>query len=159
MKEQNYKHQIAFSFAQEDIVIAQAIANELTRLNISYYLYTKEITIGKDITAETYRVYYEESLFGLMIISKKYIQKKWSNKEREIMQAVERNTEYPYIIPLRIDDTDVEGLANTVKYWKWNDNPSYIAISIYQLIQRTLNNKKLKKKLSKEEKKIKKEKL
>lgn len=141
MKQKDFEFQIAFSFAQEDLKIAKAIAAELKRLNITYYLYTEELTIGRDITKETFQVYYEKSLFGLMMISENYIRKNWAIKEREIMQAVDRNVDHPYIIPLRLDDTQVEGLSPTVKYWNWDNNPSYIAISIYQLIYDILNDK------------------
>ncbi|WP_456438570.1 TIR domain-containing protein [Psychroserpens sp.] len=146
MKSHNYKYKVALSFATEDFQIAEAISNELDRLQIKNYLYTGENIAGIDIKKKTWQVYQEQSRYALMLISKDYVKKKWANEEREVIQTVHREEGVPYIIPLRLDDTAVEGLANNIAYWEWDGNASYVAISLHQLIynsrkKQTNNNK------------------
>jgi len=135
MEPKKYKYEVALSFATEDINIAETIFNELKRLDISGYLFTEEQNGGMDIKKKTWEVYGQQSMYALMIISKDYVGKKWSGEEREIMQTVRRPDGTPYIIPLRLDLTPVEGLSNNISYWKWEGNASAIAISLYQLIR------------------------
>jgi len=147
----SFKYKIALSFATEDFKIANSISNELSRLHIKHYLFTEEESVGKDLLNETWRVYKKQSMFTLMLITENYVKKRWSGVERQVMQTVNRGKGIPYIIPLRVDNTPVDGLSNNISYWTWNDNPSEIAISIYRLIKVSENTKKKKKKKRKVE--------
>ncbi len=138
MKPENYKYLVALSFATEDAEIAQEISNELNRLQIKNYLYLEENIVGRDIKKKTWEVYREKSMFALMLISKDYVKKKWADEERQAMQTVNRPEGVPYIIPLRLDDTPVEGLSNNIAYWEWQGNASYIAVSLFELVRPAL---------------------
>ena len=136
MSNKKYTYQIALSFAVEDLEIAEEIAKELKRLEISNYIFTQENdNLALNLKAETWRVYREESRFAVMLISKNYVNKKWATEEREIIQTVD-DSRKPYLIPIRIDDTPVPGLTENTIYTPWKKNASYIAISLWRLIKK-----------------------
>lgn len=72
---------------------------------------------GKDLAAFFDRVYRKESRFCVMFVSNRYAQRMWTTFERRSAQAraiEEKGNEY--ILPIRIDDTDLEGLPPTTGY-------------------------------------------
>ena len=155
--QKNYTYDIALSFAVEDILTAKSISDELDRLGITNYFYPKgdPPVVGNDLKEQTWEVYRSKSMFALMLISENYIKRKsWADEERQVMQMVKRDKDIPYILPLRLDETKVEGLSSNIVFWKWNEhsNPSYVAISIFQMVkyykmkQKDLKKKKGKKK-------------
>ena len=133
---QEYKYDVALSFAIEDKEIAEAISKELKNLNISFYLFFDEVIWGANIKNETWQVYKEESMFALAIISKHYVKKRWSKDEMEVIQTVNRGENRPYLLPLRIDSTPVEGLSDTISYLIWNNDATKVAIAIKSLIDK-----------------------
>ncbi len=144
MEQQDFTYDIALSFANEDLAIAQAIAGELKRLHIKPYLYTEEITLTSNLTANTWNVYTQESRFVLVVISKDYKEKKWASLEWDAIQTVHRPKGIPYMIPLRIDDTELPGLHPDIIFSKWEGNASHTAISLFELIFSKSTKKKIK---------------
>lgn len=136
MKQQNYKYQIALSFATQDIKIAEAISNALDVLDISNYLFTKTHTLGTNIKKTTWEVYHYDSCFAVMLISKHYVNKDniWSTEEREVIQTV-NDKRTNYIIPIRIDNSPVEGLTDHTVFTTWQENPHEIAILLARHIK------------------------
>ena len=136
MKLKDYKYEVALSFATEDIDIARSIHLELDRLGITNYFFPKKNNEGKNLRKESTVVYSTQSMFVLMIVSQNYVKKNWSTEERKIMQMVSRPEGVPYIIPMRIDDTKVDGLTDDIVYMEWkNENASSIAISLYRHVR------------------------
>lgn len=131
--QKNYKYDIALSFATEDLSIAESIYQELKSLEIECYYYPEQNNLGKDLLEESWRVYREESLIVLMIVSEHYVRKKWSDLERQIAQTTQRD-DHSYILPLRLDQTSVEGLSSNIIYLEWNNDPKEVATQVAQAI-------------------------
>ena len=144
MEQQKYKYDIAISFANEDLKIAKKIAKQLKRLGITYYLYSEEVTLSSNLTATTWNVYYQDSRFALVLISKYYKDKKWSSREWDAIYAVHRPYNRSYMILIRIDDTQEQGLHPDTIFLEWKKNASHIAISLYELISLKSVKKKIK---------------
>lgn len=109
---------IAISFAGEDRTVARRIAELLRCDGISLFFdeYLQAELLGKDLRKHLTDVYKRRAKFCVMIISKHYEGKLWPTVEREaaVSRAVEDSAEY--IIPLRLDDTDVPGLSSERVY-------------------------------------------
>lgn len=111
-------YDVALSFAGEDRDIAKKIADELTKQNykVFYDEYEQASLWGKDLYGHLNDVYKNKARFCLMIISKNYSKKVWTNHERKAAQANAFSNNKEYILPLRIDETEIEGLNETVGY-------------------------------------------
>ncbi|MFE3898545.1 MULTISPECIES: toll/interleukin-1 receptor domain-containing protein [unclassified Priestia] len=111
-------YDIAISFAGEDRKIAEEIANKLNELGIRVFYdnFEKAILWGKDLYTHLSDVYGEKAKYCLMIVSKSYAKKHWTNLERKAAQAKAFREEHEYILPLRLDDTEIPGLLSTTGY-------------------------------------------
>ena len=78
---------------------------------------------GKDLASFFDRIYRKESRFCVMFISDQYAQRMWTTFERRSAQAraiQEKGKEY--ILPIRIDETDLDGLQPTIGYLSIKDH-------------------------------------
>lgn len=117
-KDFGFSYDLAISFAGEDRDIARAIAYDIANsgFKVFYDEYEKASLWGKDLYSHLTEIYSSKARYCLMIISKYYKTKVWTNLERQAAQAraIMENTEY--ILPLRIDDTTISGLLPTIGY-------------------------------------------
>jgi TIR domain len=118
MAKQRVKYDLALSFAGEDRDIARKIADGVLALNYQVFFdeYEKAQLWGADLTAELGRIYGEDARFCVILISKHYAEKSWTNHERQFALARAMEDRRPYILPLRIDDTRLPGLPPTLGY-------------------------------------------
>ena len=118
-------YDVAISFAGEDRPVAEQLAGLIvTRgLNVFYDEYAKAELWGKDLYAHLSKVYRTEAKYCLMLISEHYSKKQWTNHERRAAQAraIAESTEY--ILPLRLDDSSVEGVLDTVAFIDYRKTP------------------------------------
>lgn len=111
-------YDVVISFAGEDRTIAESIASNLvTRgINVFYDEYEQANLWGKDLYVHLTKVYRDESKFCLMIISENYAKKQWTNHERKAAQARAFQENSEYILPLRLDDAEIDGILGTTGY-------------------------------------------
>jgi hypothetical protein len=123
-----YKYDVAISVAHEEVHIAQQIAAALKGLGITYFLYTEQRAQnwGEHILKISLDKYGAEAKYVMLIISSIYVEKYWANIENQISQIYVKRGEI-YILPLRLDDTPVDGLSKHIVFEKWNNNPNEIA--------------------------------
>ena len=112
------EYNVALSFAGEDRHHAERLA-ELLRAD-GYSVFYDEYELanlwGKDLYVYLSSVYKDQADYCVMFLSEHYAQKMWTNHERENAQtrAFEENREY--ILPVRLDDTNIPGIMPTVGY-------------------------------------------
>lgn len=111
-------YDVAISFAGEDRPFAEAIASGLTTkgLNVFYDAYEEAELWGKDLYVHFTKIYSDDSKFCLMLLSHHYATKQWTSHERRAAQSRAFGENREYIIPLRLDDTKVDGILGTVGY-------------------------------------------
>ncbi len=113
-----FDYDIALSFAGEDREIAKRIADKLVLENyrVFYDEYLQASLWGKDLYSHLSEIYEKRARYCLMIISEAYSKKQWTTVERKSAQAraFEQNEEY--ILPLRLDNTEIPGIQPTVGY-------------------------------------------
>lgn len=106
---------VALSFAGEQRKYVRKVA-ELLRgegIRVFYDEFFKGKMWRRDLAEYLMNIYYKQSRFCIMFISKDYISKAWPTHERR--SAIARNVEQlgGYILPVRFDDSEVPGLPST----------------------------------------------
>jgi len=141
-----YEYDIAISFADEDIAIAQCIylALKLTKKENSIFYYKKTLdTAGKLLLNELPEIYKQKSQFVLMLVSANYVSenKTYVPIEAEaILQRWKFDPKASFLIPVLIDDTQLssvdESLTKDIARVKWNMEPEDLAEKIWAMIRK-----------------------
>ena len=113
-----YDFDVVLSFAGEDRPYADELAQLLDSGGYTVFYDRFEIAQfwGKDLYAHFSSIYKDQARYCVMFLSEHYARKLWSNHERQSAQAraFKENTEY--ILPVRLDDTEIPGVLSTVGY-------------------------------------------
>ncbi len=138
---QDFDYDVALSFAGEDRHAVEPIANLLKKrqVNVYYDAFEQGSLWGKDLYQHFSKVYFERSRFFVPFLSRHYAEKKWTTHELRNAQArafQEKNREY--ILPIRLDDTEVAGILPTVGHLKYSDyTPQQIVDLILEKLDRS----------------------
>jgi hypothetical protein len=119
LKEENiYEFDIALSFAGEDREIAQKLAYLLRKrgIKVFYDEFERSGLWGKNLYEYFKDIYQNRSKYCIPLLSRHYEKKIWTRFELRAAQsrALKENDEY--ILPIRIDDTEITGILPTVGY-------------------------------------------
>ena len=121
--DKHYLYDIAISYAGEDRDIADALAESLRSQGVSvfYDRFEKATLWGKNLYDYLSDLYQNKAHYCLMLLSQYYAQKVWTTHEREAAQyrAVHENEEY--VLPIRLDKTDIPGHLKTLVYLDWHE--------------------------------------
>ena len=112
------QYDIALSFAGEDRQYAERLAELLTAdgYSVFYDEYERAELWGKDLYTHLSSVYKDQADYCVMFLSEHYAQKLWPNHERQNAQARAFQENKEYILPIRLDDTEIPGILPTVGY-------------------------------------------
>ncbi|MBI1928084.1 TIR domain-containing protein [Candidatus Poribacteria bacterium] len=132
------KYDVALSFAGEDRRYADELANLLGSggYKVFYDKYEQAKLWGKDLYAHLSSVYKDQAHYCVMFLSEHYARKLWTNHERQNAQARAFQENREYILPVRIDDTEIPGILPTVGYL---DLRSMTIKDIYQALVEKLS--------------------
>lgn len=113
------KYDVTLSFAGEDRAHAEALAERLraSGVKVFYDLYEQASLWGKDLYEHLHSVYSEQATHCVIFVSQHYAKKLWTTHERKAAQErafKERGGEY--ILPIRLDETRLPGLSETIGY-------------------------------------------
>lgn len=116
------KFDVAISFAGEDRDIAEDLANKLKIQNVQVFYdnFEKSDMWGKNLYDYLTEVYSEKSKYCIMLISENYSKKLWTTLERQSAQARAFRENREYILPIRLDDTKIKGINETIGYLDYN---------------------------------------
>ncbi len=109
---------VALSFAGEDRPLVEEVAATLRAYGIVvfYDAYERNTLWGKDLYSHLDEVYRVRSRFCVMFLSRHYKKKLWTNHERESAQARAFEEQGEYILPVRLDQTEIKGIRPTLGY-------------------------------------------
>jgi hypothetical protein len=118
MREQVFDYDIALSYAGEDRAYVGQIAASLQELGVRLFYdeYAAAELWGNDLYAVLDDVYRKRARFTVMFVSRHYVTKPWTQHERQSAQARALTDTGAYILPVRIDDSELPGLRPTVAY-------------------------------------------
>ena len=113
-----HEFEVALSYAREDEEYVEKVANFLLNKDIwLFYDQDKEAELwGEDLHDYLDDVYRNKSKYCMLFISKHYKEKIWTNHERKSALSRALKEKSPYILPVRLDDTEIEGLRDTIRY-------------------------------------------
>jgi hypothetical protein len=116
-------YDVALSFAGEDRSKARALASVLTTKGISVFYddFEKSRLWGEDLYSYLSDLYRFRATYCVMFLSRHYADKMWTNHERKAAQERAFQDNRTYILPIRIDDTEIPGILSTVGYLRWDD--------------------------------------
>lgn len=116
-----YEYDVAISYAGEDNNYADALADALQKrgVKVFYDRYEKSTLWGKNLYTYLSDLYQKKAHFSILFLSQHYASKLWTNHEREAAQARAFHEHNEYILPIRLDDTEIPGILPTVDYLRW----------------------------------------
>ncbi len=113
-----YKYDLAISFAGEQRELADALARRLdaSGYSIFYDEFQQAELWGSDLSVALGEVYSREARYCLIILSKDYVAKPWTNHERQsaISQFIQRRGDY--ILCLKAEDIELPGFPSIIGY-------------------------------------------
>ncbi|MBP6397830.1 MAG: TIR domain-containing protein [Saprospiraceae bacterium] len=114
----NQKFDIGLSFAGEDRQLVFKVKQHLESLGVSvFYDEDQEVDLwGTDLAQNLSETYYAKCKYCMIFISEHYAEKHYPKYEfrSALAKSIERNT--AYILPVRIDDSNLPGLLTTTAY-------------------------------------------
>lgn len=108
---------IAVSFAGEDRAFVEDVVRGIDGDRKVFY--DEDFLIeswGRDLVEYFTHLYQHQARYVVMFISAKYAEKSWTTLERRSALAGALLRQDPYILPVRLDDTELPGLLPTVGY-------------------------------------------
>ena len=113
-----YDFDIAVSFAGEDREVVQQYCDILhsDKVKVFYDEYERIGLWGANLYDKLDEVYRTKALFCVIFISKHYAAKVWTNHERQSAQARALQENREYVLPVRLDDTEIPGIPPTIGY-------------------------------------------
>lgn len=114
-------YDVTLSFAGEDRTHADAVARGCVNrgIRVFYDDYEKATLWGKDLYQHLSDVYANRARFCVVFVSRHYASKLWTNHELRAAQSRAFTERREYILPVRLDDTQLPGLTGTTGYVEW----------------------------------------
>lgn len=137
--ESQFDYEVALSFAGEDRRYAEELARALQARNVKvfYDAFEKAKLWGEDLFVYLSDLYRLRAKYCVMFLSEHYARKLWTNHERKAAQSRAFKENKAYILPIRLDDTEIPGILETVGYLNWNEEGAEkIASYVMQKIKR-----------------------
>jgi len=114
-----YEYDVAISYASEDVELPEKLANLLKQRGVKVFfdkIFEAELW-GKDLYRHFSHVFRQAARYCVIFASSHYAAKLWTNHELKAAQArALQEGDQEYILPVRLDDTEIPGLLPTIKY-------------------------------------------
>lgn len=112
----NFEYDFAISFAGETREIAAKLVNSLEKGGVRVF-YDKNFEskmLGKKLTTYFQETFGDKARFVIILISKEYQSKDWTNLELSIARDEAKKRSEEFILPLRLDNTKIIGIHDDV---------------------------------------------
>ena len=129
-----YSYDITLSFAGSDRPLVKEIAQlvKAAGYRVFYDEDYKAALWGEDLSVYLDKIYRLDARFCVIFISKAYAEREWTNHEHRSARArAVKEKGAGYILPVRLDDTELEGLPPTIGHI---GHPQHDAQEIAELI-------------------------
>ncbi|TDX01464.1 TIR domain-containing protein [Dinghuibacter silviterrae] len=113
-----FTYDVAISFAGEDRDYAKSLKVAFRERGLEvFYDFDQQAQLwGKDLNKALTDTYRNDALFMVIIVSKSYPEKDWTNFEFANGKDAEKIRPLEYLLPIRIDDTHIVGLKETIGF-------------------------------------------
>ena len=111
-------YDVALSFAGADRSVAEALARALQQNNVSVFYddFERADLLGKNLIDYLSDLYSRRCRYCVLLISAAYAEGDWTRLERQSAQSAALRLSRDFILPLRLDDTDVPGLLSSTAW-------------------------------------------
>ena len=132
------QYDVALSFAGEDRHYAEKLAELLDAggYSVFYDEFERAQLWGKNLYTYFSSIYKDQARYCVIFLSKYYARKLWANHELQSAQARAFEDSQEYILPIRLDDTEISGILTTVGYL---DLDSMTIDEVYQALVKKLS--------------------
>jgi hypothetical protein len=113
------QYDVALSFAGEDRDYVEEVAKALRRkgLRVFYDRFEEADLIGRNLVDHLSDIYTKRARLCMVFVSSAYARKPYPRLERQAAQArAFEQLDQPYIVPIRLDSTEIPGLLPTVAF-------------------------------------------
>jgi hypothetical protein len=113
-----FEYDVAVSFAEAEKAIARELADRLANRNVNVFYdeYNSPGQWGKDIVDHLVNLYARKARYCVLLISKEYPLKAWTKTERTSARERALRDADEYILPIRLDDSEVPGITEVAGY-------------------------------------------
>lgn len=113
-----FEYDVALSFAKQDHAVAEEFARLLTTKDIRVFRDEYQIANSgwSDFVIHIAELCRTRAHYCVMLISKHYPLKKWTEVERTSVQQHALRDANEYILPVQLDDTEVTGITEATGY-------------------------------------------
>ncbi len=117
------EYQVALSFAGEQRDYVEEVARHLAARSVAVFYdgFEKLWLWGQDGAEAFHEIYAARATYVVMFISKEYATKSWPRHERRSALSRMLKSETECVLPVRFDDTPIDGLPDTTLYLKADD--------------------------------------
>jgi hypothetical protein len=111
-------YDVCLSFAGEDRAYVDRVASALRArdVRVFYDKYEEAELWGRDLYQHLDDVYRNRASYCVIFVSAAYAAKLWTKRELASAQARALRENSEYVLPARLDDTDIPGLTPTIGY-------------------------------------------
>lgn len=138
MKDQ-FKYDVAISFAEEDrcVALCIALALELEGFkNVYYYPDNKSAGWGRELPGNLTEIYTRQARYAIVLFSGHYVSpgKTFTAVELNAIETrVKRDPSHVYMLPVIVDAKGYEHIIGRKEHIKWEYNPKQIAKTLKEL--------------------------
>jgi hypothetical protein len=115
----DFVYDLAISFAGPQRDLARAIAKgvQLAGFQVFFDEFQPEDHWGEDLAVYFGNIYRLQSRYCLIIVSSEYIEREWTNHERQhaVARAIAERGK-SYILPVKVDPVELPGVSPTIGY-------------------------------------------
>lgn len=113
-----FRFDIAISYASEEEGIAENLYQLLREKGVKVFFARSEnvYLFGKSLTSELQYIFGPHTKFFVPIISENYVKKRWPKYEFRIAKKEEPRRRFEFILPIHLDDVNLEGLKEDIVY-------------------------------------------
>lgn len=127
------QYQVALSFAGEQRAYVEEVARHLSSRGVAVFYddFEKVRLWGQHLSEEFHKAFEQQAEFVVMFISRGYVEKPWPRHERRSALSRMIREKEGYILPVRFDDTVVDGLPDDVGYVRADERtPAELAVMV-----------------------------
>jgi TIR domain len=110
------RYDVALSFAGEDRGPALALATRLRGAGFRVFFDRFEELWGQDLSERLHEVYDHQCRHAVVFVSGHYLRRPWTNYERRVLVARAMREDAGFLLPIRVDDTELPGLPGVMAY-------------------------------------------
>lgn len=133
----NGSYDVAISFASTERKYAEELAEKVKEAGFAvfYDSFYEEYLWGKNLTDTFKSIYQDRSRYCVIFVSQEYNDRMWTTHERQSAQARALKQKTEYILPIKVDSVELDGMPATVAYVSISKGIDQIAEMLIKKLQ------------------------